>query len=165
MSDYAATPRIRPYRDSDWDAVCRVHDAARVFELTPTIGMDAFIPLAQAAENEGLFDGEVAVLEADDIILGFAGWKADDLTWLYVDPAHFGKGYGRTLLRHVIECGGPKLRTEVLEGNLAAETLYLREGFVVKERTAGRLAGNEAFAAVGLLLERVKQPAMAVDRA
>lgn len=156
-----ATELVRPYQPQDWDAICRVHDAARVFELQPTVGMAAFIPLADAAENEGLFDGALDVLEVGNDIVGFVGWTDDELTWLYVDPAHFGKGFGRLLLRHAIASAGPVFRTEVLEGNRAAEQLYLQEGFVLKERKLGRLAGNEAFAAAGLLLERVPSPSVA----
>lgn len=36
----------------------------------------------------------------------------------------------------------------------AALQLYRSEGFVVTERRAGRLQGNESFAATGYILER-----------
>jgi GNAT superfamily N-acetyltransferase len=152
-----AVELIRPYQQSDWHSICEVHDSSRVYELTPTIGMDAFLPLEFAAENEGLFDGELDVLEVDGRVVGFVAWAGEELTWLYVDPAHFNNGYGRRLLRHAIERVGPVIRTEVLEGNLVAEQLYLKEGFVVKERKSGRLAGNEGFSAVGLYLERIAE--------
>lgn len=149
-----AAGTIRPYRESDWDSICHVHDAARVCELSPTVGMEAFLPLVVAAGNEGLFDGNLDVVEADGQVVGFAAWVEDELTWLYVHPDHFGKGYGRLLLRHVIGLAGPVLRTEVLEGNRPAEQLYRKEGFVLTQKKSGRLAGNEGFSAVGLCLER-----------
>lgn len=147
---------IRPYAAADWDAICRVHDAARPYELRPTVGMDAFLTLAQAAEGEGLFDAALDVLADGDRIIGFAAYGDDELTWLYVDPGRFGEGHGRRLLRHVVARTGPVLRAEVLEGNEVALALYLSEGFIVVRRSEGKLAGNEGFAAVGLLLERRK---------
>ena len=144
---------IRPYEAPDWDAICRVHDAARAYELRSTVGMDAFLTLAQTAEEEGLFDEALDVLVIDEAIVGFAAYGEDELTWLYVDPDRFGEGHGRRLLRHVVERTGPVLRTEVLEGNAAALGLYLSEGFTVVRRSEGKLAGNEGFAAVGLVLE------------
>lgn len=147
---------IRPYEASDWEAICRVHDAARPYELRPTVGMDAFLTLAQTAEEEGLFDAALDVLVVDDAITGFAAYGDDELTWLYVHPDRFGEGHGRRLLRHVIARTGPVLQTEVLEGNAAALALYLSEDFTVIRRSEGKLAGNERFAAVGLELERRK---------
>ncbi len=149
---------IRPYEAPDWDAICRVHDAARAYELRSTVGMDAFLTLAQTAEEEGLFDAALDVLVIDEAIVGFAAYGEDELTWLYVDPDRFAEGHGRRLLRHVagqveVMHDGSVLRTEVLEGNAAALGLYLSEGFTVVRRSEGKLAGNEGFAAVGLVLE------------
>ena len=147
---------IRPYETADWEAICRVHDASRPYELRPTVGMDAFLTLEQAAEGEGLFDAALDVLVVDNAVAGFAAYGDDELTWLYVHPDRFGEGHGRRLLRHVVTHTGPVLQAEVLEGNLAALALYLSEGFTVVRRSEGKLAGNERFAAVGLLLERRK---------
>ena len=148
---------IRPYRPDDWVAICELHDASRLYELRCSVGEDAFLTLAETGENEGLFDGSLDVLEDNDSIVGFVGYSTDEMTWLYVHPDHFGKGYGRHLLRHAIAVTGPVLRTEALEGNVAAAALYQSEGFVFSERVAGKLVGNESFAAVGLTFERRKQ--------
>jgi ribosomal protein S18 acetylase RimI-like enzyme len=147
---------IRPYETPDWEALCRVHDAARPYELRPTVGLDAFLTLEQTAEEEGLFDASLDVLVVDEVVIGFAAYGDDELTWLYVDPDRFGEGHGRRLLRHVVARTGPVLQTEVLEGNEAALALYLSEGFTVVRRSEGKLAGNERFAAVGLVLEHCK---------
>jgi ribosomal protein S18 acetylase RimI-like enzyme len=66
----------------------------------------------------------------------------------------YRKGVGRFLLQHVIAACSGELQTEVLVGNEAALALYLAEGFVVQQRTDGKLAGNESFAASGYLLSR-----------
>ena len=144
---------LRPYLDADWPDLCRVHDAARMRELGLSVGEAAFRTLAETAEAEGLFDGALVVLAARDAIRGFVAFTTDELTWLYVDPAHDRRGYGRRLLRHAIERAGPVFKTQVLEGNAPALALYLSEGFQITERKSGSLVGAEAFPAVGLLLE------------
>lgn len=149
------TGTIRPYAETDWPALCKVHDAARPFELRPTVGMEAFLTLVESAEEEGLFDGALDVLDVGGQIVGFVAYKPDELTWLYVHPDHFGQGFGRRLLRHAISNADGVFSTEVLEGNTAAEALYLAEGFKLIQRSVGKLAGNESFPAVGLVLQYV----------
>lgn len=145
---------IRPYQPADWPRLCEIHDAARMDELRASAGTAAFLALAETAENEGLFDAHLDVMEIDDRVVAFAAFSSDELTWLYVDPAHYRQGAGRALLRHALAHAGPRFRTEVLEGNEPALSLYLSEGFRVIERVEGRLEGNEGFAATGLRLER-----------
>lgn len=146
---------IRPYAPSDWDRLCAIHDAARLHELRGAGLLDAFLTLAQTAENEGLFAGAVVVAEDEDEarVVGFAAHSDGELTWLYVDPQAFRRGVGRALLRHCLQACGGRLSTEVLVGNEAALALYLSEGFTIVQRTDGRLVGNEDFAASGYVLQ------------
>ncbi len=144
---------VRPYAQADWPRLCFIHDAARLDELRPTVGEAAFLPLEQAAENEGLFDGRVYVAELDSVVEGFIAYSDDEITWIYVNPLLYRRGIGRALVRHVLAAAGPVVRLEVLEGNEAALRFYLAEGFKVVQRSEGRLAGNESFAAVGLVME------------
>ena len=145
--------KLRSYLDQDCPDLCRIHDAARLQELRLSVGEAAFKTLQETAHSEGLFDSELTVLEVDRVVCGFVAWTAEELTWLYVDPAHYRRGFGRRLLRHAIENAGPLFKTQVLEGNDPALSLYLSEGFRVAERKSGNLVGAETFAAVGLLLE------------
>jgi ribosomal protein S18 acetylase RimI-like enzyme len=145
---------IRPYSPADWPHLCRIHDAARQHELQASGLLDAFLSLAQTAENEGLFDGELNVADWQGQVCGFVAHCDGDLNWLYVDPARYRQGIGRMLLRHVIKVNKGKLATEVLVGNDTALALYLSEGFTIVRRVDGKLTGNETFAASGFLLER-----------
>lgn len=144
---------IRPYNPADWPRLCVIHDAARVDELRLSAGEVAFLSLEQAAPGEGLFDAALDVAKIDGVVMGFAAYSAEELTWLYVAPAAYRRGVGRALLRHVLAQAGPTFTAEVLEGNEPALRLYLSEGFRVARRVEGRLQGNEAFAAVGYVLE------------
>jgi hypothetical protein len=83
---------IRPYADDDWDAIARIHDVARLDELRDSAGVEAFLTLAQTAENEGLFDGRLWVAEADGEVAGFVALDDDEVTWLYVDPKRYRQG-------------------------------------------------------------------------
>jgi hypothetical protein len=71
---------VRRYSPSDWDRLCEIHDEARKQELQASGLQDAFIPLAEAAGNEGLFDGEVLVAEQDGTVCGFVAYNAGELT-------------------------------------------------------------------------------------
>ncbi|WP_145031592.1 GNAT family N-acetyltransferase [Caulifigura coniformis] len=141
--------KIRPYEPSDWRRLCEIHDPARRDELRAFGQPEAFVPLEQAAGNEGLFDSDLFVAEIDGGVEGFVGLKSDEVTWLYVSPARYREGIGRALLRHAIAASGPETRIEVLEGNAAALALYLSEGFVIRERAEGKLVGNESFTGAG----------------
>lgn len=150
--------QIRPYLDSDWLRLCAIHDAARLDELRLAGLSDAFLSLADAADGEGLFDGQIVVAEVDGRVMGFVAFGDDELTWLYCDPAAYRQGVGRALLRHVLQQPGDEpLRAEVLVGNEPALRLYLSEGFAILQEVQGRLAGNEAFAASGYLLQHEKR--------
>ena len=61
---------IRPYSDGDWDAIARIHDAARLDELRGSAGVEAFLTLAQTADGEGMFDGLLWVAEVDGRVVG-----------------------------------------------------------------------------------------------
>jgi ribosomal protein S18 acetylase RimI-like enzyme len=150
---------LRPYSPGDWERLCAIHDAARVHELQASGLADAFLSLEQTAENEGLFDGEVVVAEIEGEVCGFAAYCEGELTWLYVEPARYKQGIGRQLLRHAIKASAGNLSTEVLVGNEPALALYLSEGFTVERRVDGKLAGNEAFAASGFVLQRTASEA------
>lgn len=144
---------VRAYFAADWGRLCAIHDAARRDELAAAGLSAAFLSLEETAENEGLFSGEVLVFEANGHVKGFVAFAAGELTWLYVDPAEYRQGVGRQLLREAIaRCRGA-MSTEVLVGNENALSLYLSEGFAIVKRSDGRLAGNEAFAASGYVLE------------
>jgi ribosomal protein S18 acetylase RimI-like enzyme len=129
------TITIRPYEESDWDAISRIHDAARMDELAASVGVDAFLDLATTYESEGLFDGDVWVGELDGEVAGFIAVSDDEVTWTYVHPSHY-------------RATAP-LELEVLDGNTAARQLYESEGFELQRTRTGKLVGNEAFTATG----------------
>ncbi|WP_422991982.1 GNAT family N-acetyltransferase [Undibacterium sp. Di24W] len=140
------TLKIRPYTSADWTRVCAIHDAARIDELKAAGLTEAFLMLAETAENEGFHEYEIQVAEYEGNVLGFVAFSADELAWLYVDPIFYGKGVGSALIDAALTtCAGP-MTAEVLDGNHAAIAIYKKAGFVEIGRAQGHMPGNDAFA-------------------
>lgn len=131
----------REYQDTDWKAVCQIHDRARPDELRGSCDPRAFVPIEQDQEVEELKASRKFVASIDKEVVGFAGVDDKYLAWLYVDPAHYGKGIGRELLRIGIREIGEGAWTIVLDGNHNAIKLYESEGFQEVKRFAGDNAG------------------------
>lgn len=146
---------IRPYRQEDWRAIQAVHDAARKIELDYAGLPEAFLPLSVAAEREGLFDYPgLFVAEKDGQVVGFAACNAEELAWLYVDPACTRQGIGRTLIAYALERFPNLCSIEVLVGNTPAKKLYESMGFALTGTESGVMPGNESFSVTVWGMER-----------
>lgn len=135
------TIEIRAYRERDWDAVCKVHDAARPDELEGSCDPRAFIPLRQDPEAEELKQSKILVAQAKDEVVAFIAWDGDYIGWLYVQPDHYRQGIGRRLLQAALARVGAHAWTIVLAGNRAAQRLYASEGFKTQHRLDSENAG------------------------
>ena len=152
--------------------IATIHDRARLDELATSAGVEAFIPLAEAAENEDLFEGEVWVADDEDLVVGFVAIDKEMtwITWLYVLPDRYRQGIGRRLLRQAISLTAwlryanckSIVCTSVLSGNDAALNLYQSEGFKIVETKTGKLNGNESFSATGHILQLDRQKSWVV---
>ena len=145
--------QLRKYQAKDWNSIADIHDRARLDELRASVGVEAFLSLANSFENEGLFEGEVWVACDNETVVGFIAFTDDEVTWLYVSPDFYRQGIGKTLLRQAIARCGSTISTSVLVGNDAALNLYLSKGFKIVETKTGKLNGNESFVASGYILE------------
>lgn len=138
--------KIRPYDSKDWQRLCEIHDAARRDELAAARLDAAYLPLEATAENEGLHEYALRVAEVNGQVAGFAAFSSDELAWLYVDPALYGKGIGAALIHAALQETGEALSVQVLVGNEAALSLYRKTGFEPVGTAHGRMPGNEGFA-------------------
>ena len=144
---------IRDYRKEDWPRLQVIHDAARQNELRLAGLEEAFLPLAIAAESEGLFDYTVRVAWLEDMAAGFSAFTEGELAWLYVDPALSRRGIGTRLVQDALERTGRPVAVEVLAGNEPARRLYERCGFRLTETVSGRMPGNETFSVTCQVLQ------------
>jgi predicted N-acetyltransferase YhbS len=131
----------REYQDTDWTAICQIHDRARPDELRGSCDPRAFVPIEQDKEVEDLRSSRKFVACDDEKVVGFVGVDDKYLAWLYVDPSHYGKGIGRELLKLGIHKIGAGAWTIVLDGNQKAISLYESEGFQEVRRFASDNAG------------------------
>lgn len=136
---------IRDYRQEDWPRLRSIHDAARRDELRLAGLEAAFLPLAVAAEREGLFDYTVRTAWLEGTAAGFSAFAGNELAWLYVDPALSRRGVGTRLVQDALERLERPVSIEVLAGNDPARRLYERCGFRLIETVSGRMPGNESF--------------------
>jgi ribosomal protein S18 acetylase RimI-like enzyme len=134
--------RIRDYCNTDWPAVCAVHNRARPDELQGSCDPRAFVPLAEEQDDAESFQrSRKFVACIGEQIVGFVGIDGTYLSWLYVDPAYYGQGIGRRLLRLGIQHIGPHAWTVVLAGNSRARRLYESEGFQMVDTYTSTNAG------------------------
>lgn len=145
---------IRPYDPRDWLAVQDVHDAARLIELTLSVGAHAFRPLSDIYIEEELFAGPLWVAELEDRVVGFVAVNENELTWLYVHPASHRTGIGRRLLTQALAAIDGEATAWVLAGNEPALRLYETAGLRIVETKAGHLAGSPDIPATGYGLRR-----------
>lgn len=146
---------IRPYAPGDWQRIMEIHDEARQKELALAGLADAFVPLVEAAEREGLFDYTIRVAVVDGSVQGFVAYTEDELAWLYVDPAAGRRGIGTKLTQYVIANTVVRpLCIEVLAGNHAALALYQAMGFEIVDTASGSMPGNESFLVTVNCLEK-----------
>ena len=141
----------RAYQEEDWNAICQIHDRARPDELLGSCDPRGFIPIEQDKEVEELKKCWKYVACEDQLVIGFVGVDDRYLAWLYVDPAQYGKGIGRALLRIALEEIGERAWTIVLDGNRKAIQLYASDGFREVKRFPGE---NNGYPVTCIQLER-----------
>jgi len=143
---------LRKYKYSDWEAISKIHDEARLDELRGTVDLNAFIPLSTAAFNEGLFNGEIIITEIENEVAGFIGFNNKTIDWLYVSPSHYKNGIGTALIEQALSKVKDEIRIAVLKNNLPALNLYRKMGFTEERTFKGPMIGAENFEAEGIAL-------------
>jgi len=131
----------RDYQESDWTAICRIHDRARPDELKGSCDPRAFIPIEQDPEVEDLKRSQKFVACNGDQVVGFSAIDEKYVSFLYIDPDFYSQGIGRKLLQMGIEAAGEGAWTIVLDKNYPAIGLYESEGFKEVRRFESDNAG------------------------
>src|SRR3972149_6156378 len=90
---------FRDYEESDWNAICKIHDRARPDELKGSCDPRAFIPIEQDPEAEELKRSQKFVASDGARVVGFVAVDEKYVSFLYVDPDYYGQGIGRKLLQ------------------------------------------------------------------
>ena len=131
---------IREYvHQLDWDNICKIHDRARIIELEKSAPKEAFIPLRECYKEERLFESLIFVAQHNNETIGFVGFSSKEITWLYIDPTFFRKGYGKQLLSFALSKILKPVRVTVLSNNFGAINLYKGLGFRVEKEQQGKI--------------------------
>jgi GNAT superfamily N-acetyltransferase len=113
---------LRPARDTERDAVARIHRDSALAAYAGIFPPDEAFPWAQALERWRDFPGEIVVAEADNVaeLVGLVAFDSHELHALYVLPGVWNRGIGHRLLEAAI--GVSELW--VLQDNLRARRFY-----------------------------------------
>ena len=131
---------IREYvHKLDWDNICKIHDKARILELEESAPKEAFIPLLECYKEENLFKSIIFVAEQNNETIGFVAFCKQEITWLYIDPKFFRKGYGKHLLSFALSKVVKPARVTVLNNNVRAINLYKGLGFTIEKEQQGKI--------------------------
>jgi ribosomal protein S18 acetylase RimI-like enzyme len=131
----------RDYEETDWQAICNIHDRARPDELNGSCDPRAFIPIEQDEEVEDLKRSRKFVACDRDKVVGFSAIDEKFVSFLYVDPDYYHRGIGRKLLQMSEKAIGQGAWTIVLDKNYPALGLYESEGFKETNRFDSDNAG------------------------
>jgi len=149
------SPSVRLYQTSDWPYLTTIYDAARRDELEHCGLQQGFVCLADSFEAEELFAGEVWVVVDDNQPVGFVSVAEQELTWLYIHPQHYRKGFARLLLLQILNRTKRPLRVCVLAGNYPAIALYESFNFHFRREVKGMLQSDPPVPAIGLMYELI----------
>jgi putative acetyltransferase len=137
---------IRPANPADADAICRVHVASIhslcARDYTPQQIRSWTNSKDPDRYRRFMSDGETYYLAitGDDRVAGFASFKGNHVTTLYVDPDCAGRGAGRALLIAVeTEIRRRGFTTLHLQATLTSVPFYRRLGYDQHEQRLFRL--------------------------
>ena len=148
---------VRPYEEKDYEAIERIHDAARKIELALANLSDAFLPFCVASEREDFFDyPHINVATIGEKVVGFCAYTEEELAWLYVSTDLFRQKIGSALIENALKTEPGICEIEVLYGNEPAKRLYETFGFTLEKLVNGVMPGNETFPVTVYCLHKEK---------
>lgn len=134
---------IRPYFDSDWQAVCQVHDRAQPGELVESRDRYALIPLAENQNICKIFPACYRFVACDrGKVVGVIAAYQNYITLLYVDPDYQHQSIGQRLLKVITNIVGSPAWTVVIAENHRARQFYQRQGFQELNLFEGEISGK-----------------------
>ncbi|MGB3404446.1 MAG: GNAT family N-acetyltransferase [Microcoleaceae cyanobacterium] len=142
---------IRPYFNSDWQAVCRVHDRAQPDEFVESENEYALIPLAENKNICKIFpachrfvacETTDATLHNQTQVVGVIAAYRSYITLLYVDPDYQHQKIGKRLLKVILNIIGSPAWTVVIADNYRARKFYQGQGFQEVSLFPGEIMGK-----------------------
>jgi putative acetyltransferase len=145
-----STIHYRPGTPEDGAAMLSIHTRAIELVAVRDYGEDMARSWAHGLTAEGysrsMADGEIfEVAVCDGRVIGFCGYKNDEICGLYVDPDFGRRGIASRLLEHAMQALRRQgHRRVIVDSSVTAVPFYRQHGFcVVKERTRMTRGGME----------------------
>lgn len=134
--------KIRQCEQRDWEAVKNIYNLSKPDEMRGSVDLCALIPLEEDESNLKLFkNSQIYVVEEDKRIFGFGGNKGNYISWLFVHPDHRRKGVGQMILNLILGELSGEIRLNVAKNNMAAQSLYEKNGFIIERVFTGNYHG------------------------
>lgn len=129
---------LRAYHDKDWEAVCELYLKAKPYELRGSCDLKAMKALNEDEDMTWLFvNSKVSLLWDGDLLVGFYGVQESEVTFFYVHPDDFRKGYGKQMIDKAVEEVGESIWVKVTANNFRAISLFEQRGFKVFNEYSG----------------------------
>jgi ribosomal protein S18 acetylase RimI-like enzyme len=135
---------IRPYTEADWVSVRTLYDLSKPDEMRGCVDLRAVVPLENDAENLTLFhESTILVMEDVGRILGFGGYRGNQIEWLFVHPEGRRKGVATRLMLAMLEALNGTVTLYVGKNNRAARQLYDSLGFALDQEFLAKFHGHD----------------------
>ncbi len=132
---------IRKYNEADYLQIDRIFNLSKKIEMSFSGIEMEILSINEDGNMKQLFtESEIFVAENSDSILGFAGYKENLISFMFVHPQYFNRGIAKRLLSIVSQTiKNPWL--VVLKENIPAINLYRKYGFEISEEFIGNYNG------------------------
>ena len=146
--------KMRPYSDSDWEAIREIYNLSKPDEMRGSVDDRAVIPLEHDDKMTQLLKASnLVVMEENGKVIGFSGNKENYISCLFVHPESRRKGVATSLIREILGRLEGTITLHIARNNGPAKYLYQGLGFTVGKEFTGNFNGYE-FQAMEMLLAK-----------
>lgn len=137
---------IRPYIESDFQAVLEIYRKSKLDELRYEDKTFEFLPLQKDEKRFGKFKESQIFVYEDNGINGYAALFQSEIRALYVHPNMRGQGIGTRLLEFLLSRIKGDAHLFVAKSNAPAKRLYRKYGFIIVDEFETSYNGIAVFA-------------------
>lgn len=126
---------IRPYRDEDFEIVCKFWFEAIEFaepEIVQRMGYE-FQGAREYFRNSVVPENKIWVYELDGVPVGFIGMQNDYIDRLYVNPKFHRRGIGLALLDYARAMYPDHIWLKTDQSNKISRAFYEKNGFIAEK--------------------------------
>ncbi|MBB3121432.1 GNAT family N-acetyltransferase [Pseudoduganella violacea] len=134
---------VRPYIETDFQAVCRIYLDAKRDELAFERGGFVITPLDRDTALQAAFKESAVLVFENEKVLGFSAAFGGQLRALFVHSSARGRGVGGALLNAVSAEAPQGLSLNVAKSNAGAIRFYEENGFAAVGEIVRQYGGRD----------------------